>query len=89
MSSSRRRCLKNPDHFCDICGEYVFKNCKNLISELVKITYFEGFGMLLDKNEKPWVPVCVCKSRVEYLRLWECRKRRAFKFGTPTIWQEP
>lgn len=89
MSSSRRRCLNNPDHFCYICGEYVFNKCRKVISELVKNTYFEYFGMLLDKNEKSWAPNCVCKSCVEYLRLWKSGKRSAFKFGTPTIWREP
>ena len=89
MSSSRRRCLNNPDHFCYICGEYVFNDCRKVISELVKNTYFEYFGMLLDKNEKSWAPNCVCKSCVEYLRLWKNGKRSAFKFGTPTIWREP
>ncbi|GBP72447.1 hypothetical protein EVAR_24358_1 [Eumeta japonica] len=45
--------------------------------------------MLLDKNEKSWAPNCVCKSCVEYLRLWQSGKRSDFKFGTPTIWREP
>lgn len=89
MSSSMRRCLNNPDHFCYICGEYVFNDCRKVISELVKNTYLEYFGMLLDKNEKSWAPNCVCKSCVEYLRLWKNGKRSTFKFRTPTIWREP
>ncbi|CAH1109396.1 unnamed protein product [Psylliodes chrysocephalus] len=89
MSSSRRRCLKNSDHFCYICGEYVFNDCRKVISELVKNTYFEYFRMLLDKNEQSWAPNCVCKSCVKYLRLWKSGKRNAFKFQTPTIWREP
>lgn len=67
----------------------MFKNSKKVISELVKNTYFEYFGKLLDKNDKSWAPNCVCKSCVEYLRLWKSGKRSAFKFGTPTIWREP
>lgn len=89
MSSSRRRCLNNPNHFCYICGQYVFKDSRKVISELVKNTYFEYFGKLLDKNNKSWAPNCVCKSCMEYLRLWKSGKRSAFKFGTPTIWREP
>lgn len=87
--SNSRRCLNNPNHFCYICGEYVFKNCRKVISELVKNTYSLYFKMLLDKNEKSWAPDCVCKSCVEYLRLWKSGKRKAFKFLTPTIWREP
>ncbi|CAH1113218.1 unnamed protein product [Psylliodes chrysocephalus] len=89
MSSSRRRCLNNPDHFCYVCGEYVFNYCRKVISELVKNNYFEYFEILLDKNEKSWAPNCVCKSCVEYLRLWKSGKRNAFKFETPTIWRDP
>lgn len=89
MSSSKRRCLNNPDHFCYICGEYAFKDCRKVISDLMKNTYFEYFGILLDKNEKSWAPNCVCKSCVEYLRLWKSGKRSAFKFESPTIWREP
>ena len=45
--------------------------------------------MSLDKNDKSWAPNCVCKSCVEYLRLWKSGKRSASKFITPTIWREP
>lgn len=67
----------------------MFTNSRKVISELVKNTYFEHFGMLLDKNEKSWAPNCVCKLCVEYLRLWKSGKRYAIKFGTPPFWREP
>ena len=57
-------------------------------SETLKNTYFLYFGMLLDKNDKSWAPDCVCKSCVEYLRLWKSGKRSTFKLKTPTIWKE-
>jgi hypothetical protein len=41
--------------------------------------------MPLDKNNKSWASNCVCKSCVEYLRLWN----RGKKFGIPAIWREP
>ncbi|KAJ8709521.1 hypothetical protein PYW08_009525 [Mythimna loreyi] len=63
--------------------------CRKVISESAKNTYFEYFGMLLDKNEKSWASNCACKSFVEYLGLWKSGKRSAFKFGTLTIWREP
>ncbi|CAH1100816.1 unnamed protein product [Psylliodes chrysocephalus] len=44
--------------------------------------------MPLDKNEKSWAASCVCKSCVEYLRLWKSGKRNAYKFEKPTIWRE-
>jgi hypothetical protein len=44
--------------------------------------------MPLDKNNKSWVPNCVCKSCVEYLRLWNRGKRSTFKFGIAAIWRD-
>jgi hypothetical protein len=47
------------------------------------------FVIPLDKNNKSWAPNCVCKSCVEYLRLWNRGKRSTFKFGISAIWRVP
>ena len=89
MSSSSKRCLNNPNNFCYICREYAFKIVEKLYQSWLKIPIHLYFGMALDKNYKSWAPDCICKSCIEYLRLWESGKRSAFKFGTSTIWREP
>ncbi len=57
MASSFRRCLNDPDKFCYICGEYTIKkeNRKN-ISDFVKQTYFNYFGIEIRDQDKPCVP---------------------------------
>jgi hypothetical protein len=66
-----------------------FGKSRKTISDFVISAYFLYFAMPLDKNNKSWAPNCVCKSCVEYLRLWNRGKRITFKFGIPAIWREP
>jgi hypothetical protein len=66
-----------------------FGKSRKTISDFVISAYFLYFAMPLDKNNKSWAPNCVCKSCVEYLRLWNRGKRSTFKFGIPAIWREP
>ena len=55
-SSPRRRCLKNPNVFCYICGEYTLQSNRKGISEFVKCAYLAYFKVMLgdqDKHEHP------------------------------------
>jgi hypothetical protein len=60
-----------------------FGKSRKIISDFVISAYFLYFAMPL------WAPNCVCKSCVEYLRLWNRGKRSTFKFGIPAISREP
>lgn len=89
MSTSRKICKNDPNYFCNICGEYTFKNCRLSVSEFIKQVYFDYFGFALDTRDKYWVPHMVCKTCVESLRLWANKKRPHFKYQTPMMWREP
>lgn len=89
MSASRNICQNNADNFCNICGEYTFKNCRLSVSAFIKQVYFDYFGFPLDTRDKYWIPHMVCKICVESLRLWANKKRPHFKYQTPMMWREP
>lgn len=89
MSTSRRRCLNNPQCFCYICGEYVFQNYRKSITNFVKTAYYDYFKVQVYNLDKPWVPKTVCQNCVVSLRQWLNGKRNSLKFKTPMIWQEP
>lgn len=89
MSKLRNICRNDPNYFCNICGEYTFKNCRLGVSEFITQVYFDYFGFALDIRDKYWIPHMVCKTCVESLRLWANKKRPHFKYQTPMIWREP
>ncbi|GFY75330.1 uncharacterized protein TNIN_349391 [Trichonephila inaurata madagascariensis] len=88
MPSSRRCCVLNPDCFCYICDEYVFKKYRKPIPDFVKTAY-HYFKIKLRNQDKPWVPHIAFQKCVVCLRLWSSGKRDAVMFETPTIWREP
>ena len=89
MSTSRKICKNDPNYFCNICGEYTFKNWRLSVSKFIKQVYFDYFGFPLNTRDKYWVPHMVCKTCVESLRLWANKKRPHCKYQTPMLWREP
>lgn len=89
MSSSRKPCANNPDHFCYICGKYCPEKQLNNITGFVKQAYKAYFGQQLGQQDKCWVPHKVCKTCVESLRYWSKGERKGLPFGIPMAWGEP
>ncbi|CAH1115228.1 unnamed protein product [Psylliodes chrysocephalus] len=40
-------------------------------------------------KNKPWIPQKVCRTCVEFLRLWTNKKLHSFRYKTAMIWNEP
>ena len=89
MASSRRVCVNDLNHFCFICGEYIFKEYRLNVTAFVIEAYKNYFGHTLEMKDKPWIPQKVCKTCVEFLRLWTNKKRNRFRYETAMIWTEP
>lgn len=89
MASSSRVCVNNPNHFCFICGEYMFKKYRLNVTAFVNEAYKNYFGHPMDMKKKPWIPQKVCKTCVEFLPLWTNKKRNRFRYGIAMIWDKP
>ncbi|QQP52525.1 Uncharacterized protein FKW44_004703, partial [Caligus rogercresseyi] len=79
----------NPDVFCYICGEYTLSGNRRNITGFVKRAYMAYFKVKLGDQDKSWAPHTVCKTCVEYLRLWTKGTKTSLKFGIPMVWREP
>ncbi len=88
MASKMRRCINDPDKFCYVCGEYILKDQRKMISDNVIRLYFAYFGIEIHDQDKSWVPHIVCKMCTEHLRQWANGTRKSLKFGVPMIWKE-
>lgn len=88
MASTSRCCVNDPDSFCFVCGEYILKDQRKTITNIVRRMYFAYFGIEIRHQDKVWVPHSVCKICVEHLRQWEKGTRKFLKFGVPMIWRE-
>ena len=62
-TSSRRRCLNEPNVFCYICGEYTLQHNRKTISDFLKRAYLAYFKVMLVDQEKPWAPT-LCANLV-------------------------
>ena len=67
-SSSRQRCLNNPNAFCYSCGEYMLQSNRKGISVFVKRAYLAYFKVMLGDQDKTWALHIECKQCVEHLR---------------------
>ena len=85
-TSSRRRCLIEPNVLCYICGEYTLEHRKT-ISDFIKRTYLAYFKVMLGNQDKPWTLLIVCKPCVENLRQWTNKSRKSLEFAM--VWREP
>lgn len=88
-SSSRIRCVNNPDSFCYICGCYTLNRQRRNISSFVKNSYKAYFEISLGDQDKKWAPHSVCHNCEEMLRDWTKGKRKGLPFGVPMVWREP
>ncbi|XP_076799763.1 uncharacterized protein LOC143444861 [Clavelina lepadiformis] len=88
MSSSRRSCRNDPDKFCYICGEYIFKDQRKAITDFVRKVYLSYFKVKLGDQDKPWAPHIVCKACVESLRKWT-KDLKGFNRRKKNTWNYP
>ena len=89
MSSSRRSCRNDPDKFCYICREYIFKNQRKAITDFVRKIYLTYFKVKFGDQDKPWALHIVCKAYVQSLEKWTDGTLKSLKFGVPMVWREP
>ena len=78
MSSSCKSCVNNPDVFCCICGEYIFKENRKTVSDFVKRVYLGYFCVRLGDQDKTW-------ALHQVLQQWSNRERNGLKFTVPTV----
>ncbi|GBP72257.1 hypothetical protein EVAR_103258_1 [Eumeta japonica] len=52
----KRVCVNDPNHFCFICGEYIFKESRLNVTAFVIKAYKNYFGYPLEIKNKPWIP---------------------------------
>lgn len=89
MATSGRQCVRSPDEFCYICGDWFKRVDRRSISDSTKRIYFAYFGLRMKHLEKPWVPHNVCKWCPDLLQRWEKGSIKKMPFGVPTMWREP
>ena len=75
-------CKNGPDRFCCICGHVVFLDSQTIITDSVKKTYEEYFGLRLRHQDKPVAPHICCKTCGK--NLLDLRNKKKERDG---IWQ--
>ena len=66
----------------------VFLNYQAKITDLVKETHGDYFGVRLWHQDKPFAPHTCCKTCVKKLLDWRYKKRENMAFGKPMVWIE-
>ena len=89
MTSSNRRCINDPNVFCNICGEYTLTQNRRLINDNLKKLYFAYFGVHMGDQDKPWAPHIVCHTCREQFRQQSQWNRKGVPFAIPMVWREP
>lgn len=84
-----RTCKNSTDRFCYICGEFVLKAQRNVMTDLVKTAYKLYFGFSIDERDKSWLPKVCCNSCSRTLRGWLEGSHKSMPFAMPMIWSEP
>jgi hypothetical protein len=72
-----------------MCGEFMIKKHQPIITGFMRKVYYAYFGVKLGDQGKSWAPQMVGHVSVEDPRKWSKGKKKAFKFGVPTICREP
>lgn len=85
---SRKRCLNDPNHFCYICGEFVFKDQRMPITPLIKQRYYDYFKMKISDQDKPFASHNICKKCSSNLSMWSGRRLKKMPFSTSMAWRE-
>ncbi|CAK8676998.1 unnamed protein product [Clavelina lepadiformis] len=87
-----RKCIKNADNFCYICGEITFSSQKRSITAVVRkanLVFNLYFGCKVGDQDKSWAPHICCNSCGANLRQWLHGKRKCMPFAVPMVWREP
>nr|XP_036219079.1 uncharacterized protein LOC118680996 [Bactrocera oleae] len=84
-----RSCKNSTDCFCYVCGEFVLKTHRNVMTDLVKTAYNLYFGFSIDERDKSWLPKVCCNSCSRTLRGWLEGSHKSMPFTMPMIWSEP
>ena len=78
--AARSACRNDPDHFCYICGKYVFKDSRRSIAPLIELRFKDYFKMKLGDQDKPFAPHIKCKNCCDRLSLWSSGKLKRMPF---------
>lgn len=89
MSQRVFKCKNDPNSFCYICGEIIFKNKGRDINEKIAEAFNNYFGFPVHNLEKSWVPKQCCNTCRLNLMDWSNGKIKSMPFGVPMRWSEP
>lgn len=81
-------CERKLQKFCNVCGEYTFKQYRCQITALDNETYTAYFGRAMKRNVK-WSPNIICKVCKNALNNWHNKKRNSMPFAIPMEWFDP
>ena len=84
-----RKCRNDPNRFCYICGQVTLSDRQSPITNFVKKSYHDYFGVKLGDQDKSFAPHICCKTCVEGLRRWiKGKQQQGLPFGVPMVWRE-
>ena len=83
-----RKCKNNPDRFCYICGNVVLPNRQEKITDFVKKSCRDYFGVRLKDQDKSFASYVCCKTSVKNLRDWRNGKKKRMPFAIPKPWRK-
>ncbi|KAJ8684820.1 hypothetical protein QAD02_020613 [Eretmocerus hayati] len=86
---SKTTCRNDPNKFCHLCGDVVFKGERQSITENVKSLYRSYFKMEMSGLGRNYVPAGVCRSCIATLRLWNSGGKKHMPFAVSMIWSRP
>lgn len=81
---SRRSCNKNPNNFCYVCGLYTPKKFTRSMSNAIRKSYHELFGVHIQDQTKVWAPHVTCDRCYHALLT-----KTPLPFVFPMVWFEP
>ncbi|KAJ4439329.1 hypothetical protein ANN_07451 [Periplaneta americana] len=80
------KCLNNGGDYVEKI--YTLPKQRRNITDFVKKSYHEYFGIKLGDQSKAWTPHKVCRVCIEELHHWINGRRLLLSFGVPMVWRE-
>jgi hypothetical protein len=81
-------CKNDPDNFCYICGQFMVRAMRKIMSQKLKQAYNLYFGWKVGNEDKSWAPHYCCTQCYTALTQWLNGKRKSMPFAIPMIWHE-
>ena len=82
------KCVKIPDAFFYLCGNFTTVKNRMKIADFIKKMYHTYFEVKLGEQYKTWAHHIICSNCNSTLLTW-AKDERSLTFGFPMVWQEP